>query len=282
MIFVRRHGKTEQADPSEVRMLELRSAAQKRELQIAVSWATDPQPVVSVGWSDHDAKAWAETERRSLLQDLARYSVARNALVPIFGESRSAEGYRTEVEEYLKQAIDTFPLRVIFQAIHRASEYEVRINNLTDRNFEAVRLEMTIRGPVRAYFDLDDARYDLKINDLPRRPRRYGMPSGLFGGISSYYIPQVSSVVPPPVGWIDNHSEATSIRFADRDLRPHGHMVTAGFRLVAGRDLADNEIAVAWTATAKNTDGKVEGELRLNADSEVLSAADLLTSHEPE
>lgn len=278
-IFVRRHGKTEQADPSEIQMLELRSARHKRQLELDVKWATTPQPVLAVGWDKDDATKWAEREREGMLASLARFHMPRKMgmLPPLLlgAEGRKPEEYETQVERYLKDATETLPIRLLYEGVRRAHQYKVEITNLTDRNFEAVRLELTIEGSVRGYFDLDDARYELGVDQLPTRPRPYGDVQDLLSGFHMPHITPFSRMAQPPVGWIDNSASAR-IRFADQDLRPHGRTVTASWRLFAGRDLAGQDIAIKWSTTAKNTEGKVDGELRLTVHQDVLGLRDLL------
>ncbi len=280
MVFIRRHGKTEQADPSEIRMLELRSARHKQQLELAVTWSSSPQPVLAVGWSQQELTNWGEQERDKLLEPLARHQVAGTTGLfgMLYGETRTPEEYRAQVDEYVKVASDALPLRLLLKAAERAHRYRLEIQNLTERNFEATRLELVLRGGAFAYFDLSDARFELKIDRLPTRPNLYGIRRDFLG--SAWKMPYIPSsfVAAPPVGWIENKQGGVHIRFADQDVRPRGSATTVDWLLIAAGQAAGKAISIEWSATAKNTEGRVEGELQLPVDAEMHGIGDLLDS----
>src|SRR5260370_10192808 len=87
-----------------------------------------------------------------------------------------------------------------------------------------------------------------------------------------------SFVADAPVGWIENKSGAVHIRFADQDVRPRGRARTTDWLLIAAGLIAGKEISIAWSATAKNTEGRVEGELQLPVQADLLDVMELANS----
>jgi hypothetical protein len=108
-IFIRRAGKTVEADPAEVRMLEARS--QRKSERIAVDLIGEPEggSLRSFLAGKDDYRVWREDERLRLNTALSHYRSASSDS-GLFGranlerEIRTPEDYEAEVSDYLREA----------------------------------------------------------------------------------------------------------------------------------------------------------------------------------
>jgi hypothetical protein len=80
------------------------------------------------------------------------------------------------------------------------------------------------------------------------------------------FTSSLKGVAPVPRGRIDNSGSAR-IAFAAIDVRPRSSPALPSFLVVADAALAGQALAVKWSLTAKNADGRQDGELTLGVSS---------------
>jgi hypothetical protein len=110
-VFVRRHGKTEEAGPADIRALEARSLAASPKVDLTVTRADDGGPL-RAGRFTPKRDAWLEEERERLLAPLDNRSRSPVATLDIKAmpttslsfETPSDKQFRADVDKYLEQA----------------------------------------------------------------------------------------------------------------------------------------------------------------------------------
>jgi hypothetical protein len=274
-IYVRRNGLTEQANPAEVNALAARSSRRAAQVELTVRWLDEQPEAVCYDATDSAAEAWVAAERSHLMAQLENRpptGLHLAMLEPMVQpEKRTPEDYNEEVESYLAAGRESFADRVRLHASGSSKPFTALIDNFTDRNFEAVEVELAIAGPVHAFFDLDQARTRLHADLLPRRPRPYGprlfqipdLSAGL-ATLGPYALRQ-----PQRRGWIDN-SGSTRIDFEAVHMRPQSRIALPAFLVIADSTLAGQQLQVLWSLTAKNADGRQSGALQIRVQDEVV------------
>lgn len=274
-IFVRRMAKTEQANPQEIVMLTQRAARRSPQIAISVRWASERPQILAAGVTKEAVEQWADQERAELIRRLEDYkepdlttpaAAAMAAALPrnIFGEKRTGDEYRKEVDDYIALARKALFGRIFANALRRANPIGIVVVNGTDGNFSEVRCELTMPDQLWAVFDRRAALDELS-GKFPTHPRPFGAidrdPFGLQRPLDSVYA---LGLTPPRIyrGRIDN-SASVKVTFDPVTLRPRDEVHLEPFFLLAGRGLAGATIEVDWKATATNADGVAAGILNL-------------------
>jgi hypothetical protein len=177
-------------------------------------------------------------------------------------DDRSPSEFEDEVSQYVERLAGWIHLSTVKRMVRDGrNRLLLRVRNLTDRNFTAVKVTVSIPGAVAAL-----EKYDLNL-ERPPRPNDFGRQSKAFShaigpSLSSINIlPSLSGRQSPPRSQIDN-SGSTTIRFLPVDLRPLGVAdLDSRISLMVGPALAGQRITMLWTATASDVDGVVEGSV---------------------
>ena len=146
-IYVRRGGKTEPANATEIAMLTERakSGGDGTELDLDVVVASqdlsvlEPQSLLTPV-----RERWVERERGRLMEP-----VPTNSFLPFTpGESRSPAEYEEQVEAHLAEIVANWPTFALSQhVVHSKPSLALAIANRTDENFESVVVEITVPLP---------------------------------------------------------------------------------------------------------------------------------------
>jgi hypothetical protein len=289
-VFVRREGRTERAEAADFRMLERRllGATARPQLDVELRCEGDECVVTPIDLGDEAIEAWVAHERQALRRPpesppapaspsppLARAPIGLERLRELSSvrtepESRSPDEYDEQVRKYLDAARSQLPNHLQLRAVtEELGVLRLAVHNNTEDNYEEVAVVLSFQGGVSAFFDEDDARFDLDV-DFPRRPRRWGprrVRSGLFP--SELLLGSGMSMPRAPItrrGRIDN-SASSRIMFEPFHLRPgytvrrpDVHLVVPAF------EAKTDEINGHWHATSTSVSGSAEGTLRVRLD----------------
>lgn len=288
-IFVRRRGSTEQASPSDVRMLTQRASSGSRRLGLSLELTAD-DAAVALDTVATVIEAWASAEKRALEppapptavdvalgradphERQAAVLAAMDAAIKSslrFTEPRTRQAFAEEVDAYVSKGRESLPAAMTRGAIrHGLGRLRIWLTNHTEHNFRQVAVEFHLPEPgVKAYFDESDVEGPV----LPRRPAPWDSRKatdllGLRGIGSTAWLPALSTPVHPPLprGHIDNGG-SSRIQFVPVDVRPgHSHRLDDVY-VVTGPELADGSIGATWIATATDTSGIAQGLLAVPA-----------------
>ena len=265
-VFIRRHGRTDLATQEDYDILLQRFATGAEQ---ATGISVQPIGVataISVACGPHEVAAWCQHERNVLLAPFRRRpldgALFLSARLSTSFEGRSAEEYRSEVESYLAEVTPLLPDKARIDALlDRSPNFQLLLTNETERNFTAVRVEITIEGDIWAYQDEAKAQ-----PDGPSAPRIWGT-SPFF-----HYIPPMQAMPSTDMlgPYIEN-SGSTRIEFEDVDLRPMARVKLDSIHLVTDAPMAGATLTAKWTATSASANGIATGELPIKVSSEIVS-----------
>jgi hypothetical protein len=260
-IAVRRFGKTVQANAADVAMLADRAARRDRTetLGINVAWADDARPITAVDLSDAARESWLEDRRALLLPDAPDERLVEVGLET--GETRDLRTFRNEVETYLGQVSRVWREMMIEDAVkNRLGEVTLHVENLTEHNFEAVKVELSVDGDVWSFATERDAELDTEPPRMPapwgRLPKRSAWP-GLH--VPASIVP-LQSFGPRPYTY---NSDSTHVVFPSFHLRPHYHEHLDPVQFVVPATRAGEELVAAWQATSTSVSGVATGSFAL-------------------
>ncbi len=280
-IFVRRSGRTEMANPSEVRMLTERAGSGPRRLLVDVVLDHAEMHAWPIDTSADAIDRWVRGQSAVLLAPLSLSGLATGEQVAVAwgGEVRTEDEFRSQVAAYLDNAKKALLAESRRSAIrNNLGRIQLRLDNETDHNFKEVVVEVQIDLPdVAAYWEVDRVRGPR----LPDRPRGWGthtvaeflsdvtnigIPSGLTG---------LGRPVLPRRGSIDN-SGSTRIRLGPTDVRPmHMHYLEP-FHLLVGAPYVGQILTASWSATATDVSGVASGTLLIPVATSTYEIAKLL------
>jgi hypothetical protein len=292
--FVRRLGKTEQANPQEMVMLTARASRRSPQIAISVRWAGVPPPVQAAGVTEDAVEQWVEREHDELIRHLEEYRAPDSSAAPValaaaafansmFGEKRSAAEYRKVVDDYGAAARKGAAGRVYANALQRSQPIGVVITNGTDGNFSEVRCELKMGDGLWAVFDREAALERL-LSKFPARPRPFGaINRDPFGtrGLSRLYNIGLPSVGRRTYRGRIDHSNSVTVTLDPVTVRPRDTVHLEPFFLLARPELAGSTIEVLWKATATNADGVAAGTLSLTVTPDVIGIESLTERRPP-
>lgn len=272
-IFVRRPGRTERANSTEVAALTRRAHSGADRLLVGLELADSQQPVpvvpdVTKAVDDliekRTAPLLAALEARPATGGEAGFDLLTARVAESLGqslthspESRSEAEYLAEVEDYAKELRERAP--AVFLEKHLESEATlIRLEavNGTESPFRDVEFWIYIGGDgVEAYEDPPYA------EDLPRPPRKWG-PRPLFEtpGIMMPNLPSVpfSALGNEPSIEIRNGGSA-ELHFPSIDIGPRSRRRLLPFHLSIPRDLDSPSVVIEWEARSMQLPGVPSG-----------------------
>jgi hypothetical protein len=275
-IFIRRRGKTERANASEVQMLEERArAGGERRVAIELAWWKDEETAITPVDSSVEVRdAWLASERerwtRAYKANAAKIGrgvrAAWTVPNPLFP---SPEEFKKNLAKYLQEAADPkdFEVRTATRAIgKKIGRLSLAIHNLTADNYSKVSVILSFPGPVAAFFS---AAHASRGHDLAQPPRVRS-----YDALASLHAPSPPVQARSPTGYIDN-SGSTQISFPEVDVRPHMWHRLDTVYLIADAELVGQELAGAWYATATNASGLARGKFSVRIDQTTTSLPEL-------
>ena len=273
-VFVRRHGKTEEAGPADIRALEARGRADRPKVELGVVRADDGSPLRAMRYTADDRDRWLASERSRLLVPLepppprappstldSLLGVGRMGsygLNTFDRDTRSKDEYRNEVETYLKGADRRWFAVVVGRGVASgAGRVQLQIVNPTERNFEEVEVLIDLPDGQLAYVDADDASRAL---NAPIAPEIWGTRT-LARSIVPRNLAQAALSGPRPMqDHIERQGEQRRMRYTARHVRPGETVALPPFHMTI-RPEQGGELALRWRLTSTGVDGWSEGEL---------------------
>ena len=273
-IFVRKQGKTERADPEDIRNLQERYRESRLDLTIE-SANSEPIPWFNLEHVNYSIQHIARIKRSSMLKkarnstggfgsDLLSISQAlafHNRLER--PDQRTIEQYEQEVDEWqgkwVEQAREKWLLKYLNCDYGLAS---LTLTNTTDRNFSSVEVRLEIAGAtVLTNFEKSDP-------DLPAPPREFGQPIPISINYPSHlsprsFIPQFMQDSLAPSLVAQNHDGGSRVVWDAGDICPRGVARSDSFHFSISSSHRDN-LSCRWTATTTSADGINEGQLHIS------------------
>jgi hypothetical protein len=267
-VFVRRHGKTEEAGPADIRALEARGLAASPKVELAVTRTDDGDPLRTGQFTERDA--WLAAERDRLLEPFEKQLATRNKHqdVSVRGlvvasvepyDPRGAQRFRQEVDEYLEKAPERWLAMVIARSITRGlAPLRLQIVNPTERNFDEVEVGLTLPGGAIPYPRLAEARAHLAP---PNPPNPWGQGPN-YGDLAHQLLNAEGTAMPGSLTSRIRHDESGhTVRFLPTHVRPGETVALPPIYLVLPRRLAGQTLAVGWRLTSTTANGWQEDEI---------------------
>lgn len=249
-IFVRRHGKSEEARPADVRALEARGHASRPRVELSVTRA-DPGTVLRpIDYPTDAWQAWMEAEVATLLASLN---------TPVFKtvEPRSKLEFRDAVACYEEGAEIWWRAFAAKTAVDdELAPLELSIINQTDRNFADVEVVLTLPGGIEAW--RPDSRI-LGALGAPKKPAAWGSSSFAAAVARRIYPTLPLDRGGRPV--ITDHGTYETVTFPAVQVRPGTPVRLDEIDLLIPKAYAGQTIAISWVLTSTDADGRVEGSL---------------------
>lgn len=253
----------------------------------------DPPPP-SRPATDAELRAHGVTKKMVSDYSAAQAEKATAAMAAALGtvsheESRTEEEYRAEVLDYLDDCRSR--LADAFEDLRStaAAEITLSIVNRTNRNYEQTLVELHFDGDVFGY------QYDAEFTDLddylPNRPRPWGpwtqnrlLASMRMHDLGSLYstrapIDTLRAVERGPSPTINNGGSVT-VTCVPLHLYPGSTSELITLRLITEAPFVE-PVAVTWTATAANVNGKTKGSFTIPLAGVRVDIADALRHQDP-
>ncbi|QUC56031.1 ATP-binding protein [Streptomyces sp. A2-16] len=262
MIFVRRSGRTVQANPGEVlsltrRAKESTSSTQNMTLRPRV------EPVEIPLWKLDEYLNQQLAARKEQVLHPANITRRSSPLGMASMDSRTEEDYLEEADEHLKEYSE-YLLNISRQWYARkgAGELELTISNPDQISHQGVRVELGFPVWLKVILAED---YTAEEFTQPRPPEPLGTKYPIFTGnhfASSINIPYRES------GEISTAIEPGSAVFNVASVRAEGHARLPKLHVIADSWNYD-EAVITWAITALNSGGRAKGTIHLTQVGEV-------------
>lgn len=271
-VFVRRHGKTEEGGPADIRTLEARGQAARPRIELNVGRA-DEILLRAVDVSDDDCHRWLSAERARLMQpfapptratavDFLTNSIYARPAMPrltIASDTRSREEYQEEVGAYLGSGANYWRATIATLAIQRnLAPVLLEVRNPTERNFDGVEVVVDVPPDVQAWVTDDEPH---EVFDAPTPPELWNQKS-----IAMLRVPRLKSL--RPHAEIERDSVGSRIRFAPHHVRPGETVRLRPVHLVVPASGEVAPIRLRWRLTSTGADGWRDGEVLYEVDSQ--------------
>lgn len=261
-IFIRKRGKTVEADADDIDMLSQRGTAASdvsAELALAVEFDGNLVTLPAHWLGDESCRAHVNREAHRLLDGAPDAGDPR----PHFSaETRSPAEFHAELVTYV-EAIKTNWHNVVATAAAEACFVTgvFVIRNDTDENYDDVHLEVGFQGVASRYlfFDADDAR---GLFVPPDPPMEWNAPLVMRGGLRGVIRDAQRPDIPP------NRIEVLGedgvlLHFAPLLVRPKSRHRLAPLAFILPPRFAETSLVAHWRATSRSTRGDLEGELEI-------------------
>ncbi len=274
-IFVRRHGKTVEASPAEIRGLEARLLGERPKVELSVV-RRDDAPLHALSVPDGGAEGWVAAERARLLAPLAppppppvkagaspiQQFLANQTRITssLSVDGRSKPTYEKEVERYLARADRRWFALIAATGIARGvARLRLAIANPTERNFERVQVELDLPEGVTGHLDAPEA---FRASGAPDPPTvwntsRFG---DLLGAAKKIGV-ELHEVT---------RGKTVRFQFAPCHVRPGSPAPLPDVHLIIPPSFAGSQLAVGWRLTSTSVDGWQDGEVAFDIENDVV------------
>jgi hypothetical protein len=259
-IFVRRLGKTVQADAAEIGMLTERARAGPRRLALAVEIASEPPEAIPSGALSADCRD--EALERWRLEAL-RGVPAEDPWFPGVGvERRGPSSFRVEVDAYVERARAGWASVVAAALVgDRRSPLRLQLRNETERVFESVQLEAILPLERRQVATSPADAHD--VLDVPEEPAPWHEPEQERVPSRAVSNKDAAKVQVEESCGSGADAREVLLRFDPVLVRPYTTHRLPEVLLMLPPALAGRELRIRWRATSRSTLGELSGQLRL-------------------
>ena len=270
-IFVRRHGKTEEANPADIRALEARAGGSRPKVSLVVRRGDEGVLLRTLRVTGSARDDWLAAERSRLLSPLTptsrprpssldpfsfpQISSARSGLIS--GDMRSENEFRQDVEAYLASASNRWTATAAALAIKQElAPLRLQIVNPTERNFDEVEVVLDVDGEAGLWLSPRDP---FELVSPPDPPEPWGSRT-IFGPIRTVprlHLPWAESVQDE----IEREGPIQRVRFGSRHVRPEAVLSLPPVFLTLPVDRAGGKVDARWHLTSTSVDGSQSGDL---------------------
>lgn len=259
-VYVRRHGKTEEAGPADLRALEARGQAARPKVELLVTRAAETNVLRGASFTKEDLAQWLarEQQRLAIPPDPPRRPYDYITSFPaserfLSSETRSKDRYTQEVGAYLARAHRRWLALVAIATVRdELAPIDLQIVNPTDRNFEGVEVVVELPDKLMVWMSTDDVEATLKA---PSPPKLWG----------THRITDIFPDVAPRVrvrnDEVEREGDSRRVRFLARHVRPGETVRLPLIYLTLPAEMAGQELDIRWRLTSTGVDGWREGEI---------------------
>lgn len=256
MIFVRRLGRTVQANPGEVTAL-TRRATQSTSTQQKMAVSADVEPVEIPLWKFNELIDQEVTKRREILLDPKNSTRRSNRLGIANMDSRTEDDYREEVAEH----VDRYRKYLVNSARRAyvragAGAVQLTVSNPDQLSHQGVRVELSF--PTWLSVILTEDYEGVEFNQ-PRPPEPLGSKmSYIFNGSN------LGTLISPSLvqGEMETTIEPGIVAFNVASVRAEGHVKLPRIHFIAESWRGDEGV-VDWAVTALNSGGRARGSIQI-------------------
>lgn len=260
-IFIRRHGKTEEAGPADVRALEARGQAVRPRVELSVTRADEAVVLESAKFTQGDLEQWLEAEDGRLAVPPEPTGGFPTVSSYLHRDGRPKDRYAKEVQAYLRRGkLRWFALIAAESVKRRLAPIELQIVNPTERNFGGVEVVVELPDEHLAWMSEDDV---LDIVDPPDPPKPWGTHN-VYDRISLPKLPR--AILDRDA--VERDGVLCRVRFTPRHVRPGAAVPLPPIYLTIPAHRAGQDITVRWRLTSTGVDGWQEGEIVFAVSSE--------------
>lgn len=261
-IYVRGNGKTEPANPQDVRRLTERARRAGARLQVGVEWRRSPRLVALADitrLADVFTNEEAERLRPNPPARPRGLEFAMGFDISFAQEMRSRNEYQAEYEQYCSSAAERFRLlieKVLLES--GVTQLELEVINPTDLNFPQTQVTLRLPSDTRAYFNTDALDEALSKVAPPTPWGKKTLAAGL--ALSPRYVPNLLPVIRPDGRNIELGAELV-ITLPPIDVRPGNRHELLPIEVVLPESYVGQTLEIAWRATSTGADGDADGTL---------------------
>lgn len=257
-MYIRRPGKSDQANADDHDMLTKRARERRRQLALALQAEGLPlrainRAVLSEGHREATIAQMRQRLLRGVPQTRGPFEFAS------VSEPRSPEQYRSQVDAHLSAVRRRWKTVVAADVVENERvPLTLVIANTTDEVFESVQVEA--RLPIHkswVYSSAGDFRQRLKPPDEP------GAWGNFIGSMMSFDAGGFRSDVE-----IESEGAQVLLRFSPVLVRPGSRHRLTTVLLALPPELAGQEISLSWRATSASTSGDDSGTVKLPVESD--------------
>jgi hypothetical protein len=301
-IYIRRHGQTVEANAAELDMLDGRARFAASRTNVIVQSKSGAAALLrAVDRSVEAAEPYVARQRKKLMRALEHAQAKSEKGVPanrpttlqqMMGlglagqgvtekETRTAEQYIAEVDDYCDQLRELLPTHLATIALgRRLAVLQLEARNLTDNNFHNLQVVISVSGSVGG------GMWEIPMSPgLPSSPRPYGPRVVTYGSLLGRLgapMPDLLNVKTPTMPDVIRRgrirrTNSIEVEFLTFDLRPGQTERLEELHLVIPSADAGKVLDVTWQATATNAPGVSSGSFGIQVSPDIALPAELLT-----
>jgi hypothetical protein len=251
-IYVRRGGKTEVANASEIGLLTTRARSGGSSGSLDLNVEIESQnlnPLDPRILAPPIPERWVETTRPKLMKGIPD----RPSLISTIGESRSPATAREQIRAYLQEITARWPTFALSRHVEQHEpSLTLAVANRTDENFESVLVELVVPLPISCVgSSAKQVAGELSVAELPPKWGEFDVPKlsrNIFGSL------------PEPEYSVAGEDQ-TKVRFPPIHVYPQTTHPLDSLTLALAPEWSASDLAIEWRATAANTRGLLSGEV---------------------